>query len=933
MPVDQDRAKNIFLNAAEMPSAAERETYLAAHCGSDEALRREVSDLLSHHARAGAFLESRAPVAAVDGPPVAERPGAEIGPYRLLEQIGEGGFGIVFLAEQQQPVRRKVALKVLKPGMDTRQVVARFEAERQALAIMDHPTIARVYDGGATPSGRPYFVMELVRGVPITDFCDQNQLTPRQRLELFVPVCQAVQHAHQKGIIHRDLKPSNILVVMHDTKPVPKVIDFGIAKALGQELTDKTLFTGFAQLVGTPLYMSPEQAGMSGLDIDTRTDIYSLGVLLYELLTGTTPFPKERFQQAAFGEIRRIIGEEEPPRPSTRLSESNDTLRSISALRQTEPAKLTKLVRGELDWIVMKALEKDRNRRYESASALAQDVRRHLADEPVQACPPSAGYRLRKFLRRNRGPALAASLVLMALAGGIVGTTIGFVQAEQARQAEAKRAEGERLAKETAEKRLGQIEKGIDILGSIFENLDPRAEEKEGRPLRAILGERLDQAAAALEGEAVGDPLVVARLQDRLGQTYLGLGHAAKAESLFTKALATRKAELGADHPDALDSMHNQALAYLAAGELPQAIERFEQLRDAQLKRLGAGHPDTLATQNYLGVAYRLAKRPAEAVALLELVRDARAKQLGADHPDTLTTLHCLAAAYRSAGKLAEAIARYEQARDGRVKRLGPEHPDTLTTLHHLALAYRADAKLPQAIALFEQLRHAQLKRLGPDHPHTLTTLNNLAWTYRCAGDGTEAIALYEQVREARIRKLEADQQDAFLTLIDLADTYALAGNLEQALRLHHQAALAIEKRKFVHPDAAWIVRSLSAVHEELKQYEAAEVWRRKWLVVVKDQAGPDSVAYAEDLAALGANLLQQKKYADAEPLLLRGYEGMKTREREIPLQSRACLTEAVEGLVQLYDAWGRTDEAGKWRKELEVHAKAAPPTMKPPDK
>src|SRR5262249_41092561 len=296
MPVDRDRAKSIFLNAAELESAGEKESYLVKACAGDEALRHEVADLLSHHAEAGAFLEPSAPrcIATVDAAPVAEGPGTVIGPYKLLEQIGEGGFGVVFMAEQTRPVRRKVALKVLKPGMDSRQVVARFEAERQALAIMDHPNIARVFDGGATPSGRPYFVMELVKGVPITEFCDQNQLHPRRRLELFLPVCQAVQHAHQKGIIHRDLKPSNILVVLHDTNPVPKVIDFGIAKALGQELTDKTLFTGFAQMIGTPLYMSPEEAGQSGLDIDTRSDIYSLGVLLYELLTGTTPLMKER---------------------------------------------------------------------------------------------------------------------------------------------------------------------------------------------------------------------------------------------------------------------------------------------------------------------------------------------------------------------------------------------------------------------------------------------------------------------------------------------------------------------------------------------------------------------------------------------------------------------------------------------------------------
>jgi WD40 repeat protein/serine/threonine protein kinase len=408
--------RSIFEAAIEKDSPEERAAYLDHACGSDTGLRQQVEALLAAHERLGDIPLP----ATVDEPAVAERPGAVIGPYKLLEQIGEGGFGVVFMAEQTQPVRRKVALKVLKPGMDTRQVVARFEAERQALALMDHANIAHVFDGGTTDSGRPYFVMELVRGVPITAFCDQNHLTPRQRLELFIPVCQAVQHAHQKGIIHRDLKPSNVLVSRHDMTPVAKVIDFGVAKALGQELTDKTLFTGMAQMVGTPLYMSPEQAGMSDLDIDTRSDIYSLGVLLYELLTGTTPFDKERFRQAAHDEIRRIIREEEPPKPSTRLSDSKNALPSISAQRQMEPAKLTKLVRGELDWIVMKALEKDRNRRYETANAFAQDVQHYLADEPVQACPPSALYRFRKFVRRNRVGLVTAVLITASLVVGVV---------------------------------------------------------------------------------------------------------------------------------------------------------------------------------------------------------------------------------------------------------------------------------------------------------------------------------------------------------------------------------------------------------------------------------------------------------------------------------------------------------------------------------
>ncbi|HZL88264.1 MAG TPA: tetratricopeptide repeat protein, partial [Pirellulaceae bacterium] len=427
--------ERIFSAALELDDANQRRAFLDAACGQDANLRAEVEALLKHDEEAGSFIErpAVAPPGTIDYEPVMEGPGTIIGPYKLLQQIGEGGFGVVYMAEQSEPVRRKVALKILKAGMDTREVVARFEAERQALAIMDHPNIAKVFDGGVTPSGRPYFVMELVKGAPITDFCDQNLMTPRQRLELFALVCQAVQHAHQKGIIHRDLKPSNILVVIHDTTPVVKVIDFGVAKALGQELTDKTLFTGFAQFVGTPLYMSPEQAGQSGLDSDTRSDIYSLGVLLYELLTGTTPFSKERFKHAAYDEIRRIIREEEPPKPSTRLSESKDSLPSISAQRHTEPARLTKLVRGELDWIVMKALEKDRNRRYETAAGFAADIQHYLNDEAVVACPPSAAYRFRKFARRNKGGLGVAALVLFFLV--LLGSSVGWAVRDRAARA------------------------------------------------------------------------------------------------------------------------------------------------------------------------------------------------------------------------------------------------------------------------------------------------------------------------------------------------------------------------------------------------------------------------------------------------------------------------------------------------------------------
>jgi serine/threonine protein kinase len=474
----------VFLAALQTTTREEQAAYVEFACAGRPELQWRVVELLKSHE------ESQGPF---DAPPLAvartidmaaelasaPAPGTVIGPYKLLQQIGEGGMGAVYMAEQTQPVQRKVAVKVIKAGMDSRPVIARFEAERQALAMMDHVNIARVLDAGTTEAGRPYFVMELVHGVPITTYCDENHLTPRERLELFVPVCQAIQHAHQKGIIHRDIKPSNVMITLYDGKPVPKVIDFGVAKATEQKLTERTLFTQYGTMVGTLEYTSPEQAELSALGVDTRSDIYSLGVLLYELLTGSTPLSRKRVRESTYGEIVRMIKEEEPPKPSTRLSDSGETLVSISAQRQTEPAKLTRLVRGELDWIVMKCLEKDRNHRYATANGLTHDIEHYLNDEPVQACPPSALYRFRKLARRNKRAFIVASAAALVVVLALVGLSVSniLIRQEQARTREEQERtdKAQKLAQKAqilAQDRAEEVQRGLDGLKAANALLD-----------------------------------------------------------------------------------------------------------------------------------------------------------------------------------------------------------------------------------------------------------------------------------------------------------------------------------------------------------------------------------------------------------------------------------------------------------------------------
>jgi serine/threonine protein kinase len=542
--------KAIFNVARRIERPEARAQYLQKVCGADGNLLERVETLLSAYEEQASFLES--PVSdltpTTDPSPIAEQPGTVVGAYKLLQQIGEGGMGVVFMAEQTEPLQRTVALKIIKPGMDTRQVIARFEAERQALAVMDYPNIAKVLDAGTTKNGRPYFVMELVNGVPITKYCDEQQLSLRQRLELFRPVCEAVQHAHQKGIIHRDLKPTNVLVAEYDSRAIPKVIDFGVAKATAQKLTERTMFTEFGQVIGTVEYMSPEQAKFNQLDIDTRSDIYSLGVLLYELLAGSPPFEQKRLREAAFDEVLRIIREEEPPKPSTKLS-SSDTLPSIAANRHTEPARLSKDVRGELDWIVMKCLEKERNGRYATASGLANEIERYLHDEPVYAGPPSAAYRVRKFVRRNKTLLGAVAAITAALVIGLGLSAWMYVRA----------------ATESA-----RAQAVSDVLQEIFASSNPDLIKGSGSTFRELV----DDFSAGLGDQLAGESDVEAAIRSLIGKSHWRLGvygHAQPiAETEFAISYAWLANYLATNHREE----EAQAVIRKAADHLDHAEKR-----------------------------------------------------------------------------------------------------------------------------------------------------------------------------------------------------------------------------------------------------------------------------------------------------------------------------------------------------------------------
>jgi non-specific serine/threonine protein kinase/serine/threonine-protein kinase len=734
-----------------------------------------------------------------------------IGPYRILQKVGEGGMGEVYEAEQEKPVRRKVALKLIKWGMDTKQVVARFESERQALALMDHPGIAKVLDAGATEQGRPYFAMEYVKGEPITKYCDKHRLSTRERLKLFMQVCEGVQHAHQKGIIHRDLKPTNVLVAIQENKPVPKIIDFGVAKATEQRLTEKTVFTQMGVLVGTPEYMSPEQAEMTGLDIDTRTDVYSLGVMLYELLVGALPFDSKELRKAGFDEIRRKIREDEPSKPSTRLNTLGDASKESAAQRRTDLPTLKRQLHGDLDWITMKALDKDRTRRYGSPSELAAEVERHLNDEPVQASPPSTAYRAKKFVRRHKVGVAAGLVVMFALLAGIVGTTFGLVRASR--------------AEEQAKQEAAAAEKVSDFLIGLFEVSDPS--EARGNTITAR--EILDKGAKGITEGLSDQPELQARLMATMGVVYRELGLYSQAEPLLDHALKTQKRVLGDDHPETLPSKSALAKLYYLQGRSDEGAQLNLEILETRKRVLGDDHPETLHSMNNLALMYLNQGRYDEAEPLCLENLKTQKRVLGDDHPETLRSMHILAGLYVNQGRHDEAEPLYLEALETKKRVFGDDHPDTLNSMNNVANLYLSQGRDDEAEPLYLETIEIQKRVLGDDHPRTLAYMNNLALLYQVQGRYDEAEPLLVEILEARKRILGDDHPTTLSDMNDLALLYLRQGRYDEAEPLYLRI---LEARKHVlgddHPSTLWSIYHLGCVAALRGDRAAALNWLRQ---------------------------------------------------------------------------------------------------------
>ena len=882
-PIDPQREQQVMeiLEGALDRSDPERPAWLQQACGGDTALLREVTEALAWEQRMGGFMQK--PVLALTDPGPGEGPGAQIGPYTLVRQLGEGGMGVIYQARQTQPIRREVALKIVKPGMDSRQVIARFESERQALAMMDHPNIARVIEAGTTPAGRPYFVMDLVDGVPITQYCDTHRLPPRRRLELMIPVCQAIHHAHQKGIIHRDIKPSNILVEERDGQPVPKVIDFGIAKATEQSLTDATAHTQLGAIVGTPEYMSPEQADLAEHNIDTRSDIYSLGALLYKLLAGVTPIEGTD----GYLEMLRALREVEPRPPSARVGNTAEV----------------KLLRGELDWIVMKALEKDRNRRYETAAALARDLQRYLDGEPVEAGAPSTTYLLRKFAHRYRvwlGVAAAFLVIVAAAAAFSIRAAITATRARQETQAVNDFLQSDLLSQASA-----------DAQAQAGNRPEPDLKVKTV----------LDRAAAKVGAKFALQPVVEASIRHTIGDAYLNLGLYPEAQANLERALDLRRRVLGNSHLETLRTMNRLGFVFAKSGQFPKADQLLREAVASGRRTLGPEHPQTLACMLNLASNLMNQGKYSESEALFKQVVEADRRVLGEDNRNTLTTMGNLAILYMRETKYAEAEALYLKAVDGFRRTEGEDAPNTLMYSGNLVSVYVWMGKPDQAEDLDARILAVQRRLLGPDHPATLVTMNNLAVAQRAQGKYAQAEGLLHQVIEAQTRLQGPEHASTLETMDSLALVYSMSGRTAEAEAMHEKILSA--RRRVLgedHPSTLLTMNTLSDLYLAEGKYRQAEGLMRI-SAPLSDKKIPKQWRRFQAHSLLGRSLAMQGQFAEAEPLLLSGYEGMMQRQATVPpfnpRRERQSMERAGTWIVDLYRDWGKPDKAAGWQAKL----------------
>jgi eukaryotic-like serine/threonine-protein kinase len=866
-------------------------------------------------------LGRKAPPDVMPAPEATRR----IGAYRLLQIIGEGGMGEVWLAEQDEP-RRKVALKLIKAGMDTKQVVARFESERQALALMDHPAIAKVFDAGSTAEGRPYFVMEYVAGIPITEHCDTQKLSTSERLQLFCEVCEGVQHAHQKAIIHRDLKPSNILVSLVDGKAQAKIIDFGIAKATGYRLTEKTLFTEVGALIGTPEYMSPEQADLTGQDVDTRTDVYSLGVLLYQLLTGELPFGSKELRSSSYDELRRVLNEVDPPRPSTKLSTLGEGAAEAAKNRLTDPGALRHQLEGDLDAITMKALEKQRVRRYGTPSELAADIGRYLGHEPVVARAPSTAYRLQKYIKRHRvgvGVAIGLTVLLVAFAATMAvqarRTALERDRANREREASDKvsaflanmlsslRPEAlgtalwQDLHRQAAGARRGRGASDKEValaLGSLDEGL---AGVNPTQTASRLIDEQiLERAGKTLTQDMGSEPRIAGSLEYTLARTYESLGLYPQAEQHAKRAVELRTAAFGPEHPDTLAAIVELANIYGRQGHYPEAEKLLHETLDTQRRVLGPEHPDVLRTQNNLAIVYKQEGRYGEAEKLYKQNLESERRVLGPEHKDTLGSMNNLAYVYMLEGRYDEAEKLGRETAEAERRLLGPEHPATLGTLNNLALVYDSQGRYNEAEKLYQDILESERRVLGPEHSDTLHSMSNLGAVYMEQGRYDEAEKLYRETMETERKVLGPEHPDTLSTMSDLAVAYMQGGRLRESEKLLRETLEA--QRRILgreHPDALGTMANLALVDMQAGRFGEAAKLLQETVAVQRRVLGPENPQTLQAIFGLATAYDGQGRYEEAQKLAqeaVTGYERQKLQDSEDMGGARMALGWALMG-------------------------------------